>query len=146
MKDTHDPFRQALEAYRSAVYAKDVDAFAAIYDDDVQVFDMWGAWSLRGIGAWRGMAEGWFASLGDERVVVDADEIQSTVADDMAVGHAILTYAAVSAAGETLRSLNNRITMAMKSDGGSWKIFHEHTSAPIDHGTIQAILKREESR
>lgn len=103
---------------------------------------MWGAWSLRGIEAWRGMAVDWFSSLGTERVVVDADEMQSTVIGDLAVGHAVLTYTALSVAGETLRSLDNRITMALRKAGDSWKIFHEHTSAPIDHLSTKAMLQR----
>lgn len=142
MSEAHDPFVQALNAYKAAVYAKDVDAFAALYDDDVHVFDMWGAWSLRGIEAWRGMAVDWFSSLGTERVVVDADDMQSTVIGDLAVGHAILTYTALSATGETLRSLDNRITLALRKAGDSWKIFHEHTSAPIDHLSTKAMLQR----
>ena len=32
--------------------AKDVDAFAALFDVDVRVFDMWGVWSYDGIAAW----------------------------------------------------------------------------------------------
>lgn len=142
MSEARDPFLQALNAYKAAVYAKDVDAFVALYDDDVHVFDMWGAWSLRGIEAWRGMAADWFSSLGAERVVVHADEMQSTVIGDLAIGHATLTYTALSAEGDTLRSLDNRITMALKLTGDTWKIFHEHTSAPIDHRSAKAILRR----
>ena len=45
-------FRRTLTAYAQAVRAKDVEAFAALYDPDVHVFDMWGTWSLRGLPAW----------------------------------------------------------------------------------------------
>ena len=69
----NDPFVHMLDGNRDAVFARDVDAFAALYDQDVHVFDMWGGWSLRGIAAWRRMAEGWFGSLGDERVRVTFD-------------------------------------------------------------------------
>src|SRR6185312_9929081 len=43
------PFHLALAAYAQSVLAKDVDAFVALYDPDVHVFDMWGKWSLRGL-------------------------------------------------------------------------------------------------
>ncbi len=142
MNEAHDPFSQVLAAYAAAVHAKDADAFAAMYDDDVHVFDMWGSWSLQGIAAWRAMAADWFSSLGAERVVVKADEIQTTHAGELAIGHAILTYTALSAEGEELRSLNNRITMALKKTGDSWKVFHEHTSAPVDHASAKVILQR----
>jgi hypothetical protein len=36
-----------------AVLAKDVEAFVALYDADVRIFDPFGAWSHRGIDAWR---------------------------------------------------------------------------------------------
>jgi ketosteroid isomerase-like protein len=64
------PVETALARYAQAVRDKYVDAFAALYAEDVHVFDMWGAWSLHGIEAWRGTADSWFGSLGDEHVVV----------------------------------------------------------------------------
>src|SRR5258708_7438292 len=109
MSGPHDPFLHALDSYIAAVRAKDVEAFTAIYDDDVHIFDLWGTWSIRGIEAWRTMAKNWFSSLGTEQVVVSADEVQSTTIGELAVGHAILPYTAVSAQGSKLRSLNNRI-------------------------------------
>jgi uncharacterized protein (TIGR02246 family) len=129
-----------LDAYTEAVLAKDADAFAALYDEDVEVYDMWGTWSLRGISAWRGMAEEWFSSLGDETVQVEARDVGCTAGPDLAIGHAILTFTARSAAGETLRSLDNRITVALRRHGDRWQVIHEHTSAPIHHQTAKAIL------
>jgi uncharacterized protein (TIGR02246 family) len=142
MNEHDDPFRQALRAYAAAARAGDVEAFVALYADDVHLFDLWGAWSLRGLAAWRAAVTGWFASLGDERLVVTADEVESTRCGDLAVGHAILTYTAFSAAGQALRSLDNRITMTLRRIDGAWKIVHEHTSAPVDHATAKAMLKR----
>jgi len=136
-----DPVVKMIESYREAVLTKDVDAFCVIYDADVHIFDMWGQWSMRGIDAWRAMAQGWFSSLGTEQVIVDANNIESAITNDMAVGHAIFTYTAVSAEGEKLRSLDNRITVVLKRTGDSWKVIHEHTSAPIDHATSKANLK-----
>lgn len=136
-----DPVRGFLAAYAAAVRAKDVDAFAALYAADVHVFDMWGRWSLRGIEAWHDMARGWFGSLGEETVEVGFDRVEARVADGLAVGHAIATYAAHAADGRRQRSLDNRITVALREDGGGWRVFHEHTSAPIAHETLKAILE-----
>jgi hypothetical protein len=44
---------QALEAYAAAVHAKDVDAFAALYNDNVHIYDSWGQWQYTGIESWR---------------------------------------------------------------------------------------------
>ena len=52
------------------------------------------------------------------------------------------TYTAISAEGKELRSLDNRITLALRRVGNEWKIFHEHTSGPIDHKTMKGTIKR----
>jgi ketosteroid isomerase-like protein len=143
MKEIASPFQQLLDQYQAAVLAKDVAAFTALYDDEVEVFDMWGSWSLSGIDAWRAMATGWFASLGTETVVVTASEVHAAQSGELAIGHALLTFTAIAASGERLRSMSNRITVGMKRSGHGWKVFHEHTSAPIDPQSIKAILERE---
>lgn len=131
-----------LEEYRGAVHAKDVDRFVAIFADDVRVFDMWGTWSHDGIDAWREMAEGWFGSLGDELVRVEFDDVQATVRDDVAVLSAFVTFAGLSADGDELRSLNNRLTWGLHKTGGRWKVVHEHTSAPVEMATGKVDLTR----
>jgi len=142
MSQTSGPVHQALARYSAAAYEKDVDAFVSLYSDDLHVFDMWNSWELRGIDAWRAMAAGWFSSLGEERVVVKARDVVATVSGELAMGHATLTYTAISADGQELRSLDNRITLAMRRVGNAWKIFHEHTSGPIDHKTMKGVIKR----
>lgn len=141
MKVTASPFQQMLDHYQAAVLAKDVAAFSALYDDELLVFDMWGSWSLSGIEAWRAMAADWFDSLGTETVVVTADEVRTLQSSDLVIGHALLSFTAVSATGERLRSLTNRITVGMKRSGQRWKVIHQHTSVPIDPHTTQAILQ-----
>lgn len=138
----NDPVTAALAAYRDAVLAKDVDAFCALYDTDLHVFDLWGQWQHQGLAAWRAMAEGWFGSLGGERVVVEFADVHAELAQDLAVGHAFVRFSAQSAGGPTLRSLDNRLTLVMRRRDGAWKIVHQHTSAPIEHGTVKAMLQR----
>lgn len=53
MIDTEQQVLRAVETYRSAVLAKNVDTFMHLYDPDVRVFDTWGIWSYEGAGAWR---------------------------------------------------------------------------------------------
>ena len=142
MSQSTDPVRDALSRYSAAAYEKNVNAFVSLYSDDVHVFDMWNQWELRGIDAWRAMAEGWFGSLGTERVVVTVSDVASTVGTDLALGHATLTYAAFSTEGTELRSLDNRLTIALRRTGDTWKIFHEHTSGPIEHKSLTGKIKR----
>ena len=146
MSEQSDPLVKVIDSYREAVLAKDADAFVALYSDDVHVFDIWDKWSLRGVQSWRNMATEWFSSLGSERVIVSVSDVESTSSEELAFGHAILTYTAVSAEGQKLRSLSNRITLALKRTGESWKIIHEHTSAPIDHETLKAKLHQAEGQ
>lgn len=142
MTESPDPFVQALNRYAAAVRAKNLSAFLALYADDVHVFDMWGAWELRGKDAWRELVSGWFASLGGEQVEVSFDAARAAVSAELAIGHATLTYTAISAQGEVLRSLDNRFSAALKKVDGGWLIFHEHTSAPVSHETLKATLHR----
>jgi len=132
-----------LKAYRAAVHAKDVDAFAALYDADVRTFDMWGAWSCEGLAAWRAMAADWFGSLGTDSVVVAVDDARAQVAQDLASVQAFLTFTGVSAHGETLRAMDNRLTWVLQRRGTAWKVVHEHTSAPADFATSKLMLQRE---
>ena len=139
MSHQERPIADAIEAYTSAVAAKDVDAFVALFADDVRVFDMWGRFAYRGIDEWRGMAEEWFGSLGEEGVAVELSEVEGSVSGDLAHASAFLTFRGLSTAGEELRSLDNRLTWVLRKDGdGTWKIAHEHTSAPAgEEGKVQ---------
>lgn len=142
MDDIRDPFLRTLHAYRDAVLAKDVDAFAGLYDEDIHVFDLWNDWSLHGIAAWRRMAEGWFGSLREERVRVEFDDVQSIATEAMVCGHATVTYSALSPSDVVLRSLSNRMTLVLRRRDDGWKVVHEHTSAPIRHETMTPVLER----
>jgi uncharacterized protein (TIGR02246 family) len=142
MTEADRPIHEALAAYQAAILAKDVEAFVALFSDDVVVFDMWGPWSQEGIAAWRAMAAGWFGSLGEERVVVEADDVRTSVSGDMATLTAFLTFRAVDATGKELRSLNNRLSWVLREQAGRWKVAQEHTSIPIDGATGKGIFKR----
>jgi uncharacterized protein (TIGR02246 family) len=134
---------QMLEEYAESVRAKDVDRFVALYGDDVRVFDMWGRWSYDGTAAWREMAAEWFGSLGDDQVAVEFDDVQTVVGDEVAVAEAHVTYKGLSAEGEELRAMNNRLTWALrKQPDGGWKVVHEHSSAPVDFETGKVQLHR----
>ena len=47
----------------------------------------------------------------------------------------------LDADGNEERSMNNRLTWALRKDGDGWKIVHEHTSAPAGEGG-KVSLKR----
>ena len=123
---------EMLAAYAAAVRAKDVDAFVGLYSDDVRSFDLWGVWEYDGKAALREMVAEWFGSLdADEEVAVSFDEVRTQAGPDVAAVSAFTTFAAVSSDGTESRSMNNRVTWVLRKEAdGSWKIAHEHSSAP----------------
>jgi uncharacterized protein (TIGR02246 family) len=139
---TMTEFATLYQTYRNAIFKKDVDAFAAIFDDKIRVFDMWEQWSYEGIDAWREMAIGWFESLGTDRDVVSFDNVQIDASGEMATLTAIVKFTAISEKGEELRYLQNRLTWVARKKEGSWKIIHQHTSGPIDLKTMKVVLNR----
>ena len=143
MSDIEEQIRQIFEGYKAAVFAKNVEAFLALYNENIHIFDMWEKWSYNGKDAWREMVSNWFGSLGDEKVVVDFDSLTVTATNEIAVVHTFVTYKAVASNGNELRSMNNRLTAALKKSNGTWKIFHEHSSAPLDGNTLKATLQRQ---
>ncbi|HKI91565.1 MAG TPA: SgcJ/EcaC family oxidoreductase [Gaiellaceae bacterium] len=140
-----EAIEELLEGYAAAVRAKDVDGFVSLYASDVRVFDMWGRWSYDGADSWRSMAAGWFGSLGDEQVAVEFEDVQTVVANDLAIAHAFVTYKGLSAEGAELRAMNNRLSWALQKTADGWKVIHEHSSAPVDFDTGKVQLKRARS-
>lgn len=142
MSDTEKAIDQILESYKSAVYARDVGAFMRLYDPGVRVFDTWGVWSYEGSTAWQTAVEGWFTSLGEERVKVGFDEVSVSAGREFAIVSAIVTYTGLSAQGTQLRAMQNRLSWGLKTSGHVLRIVHEHTSAPVGFDDAKAILQR----
>jgi ketosteroid isomerase-like protein len=129
--------------YSKAVFEKDLDAYLNLYDRNVFIFDAWGpAWHSLGIESWREQTKEWFESLGTERVEVKFDFPVWIHGQDVSTLTAIAEFAAVDEKGTRLRSLENRFTCVFKKISGHWKVIHQHTSNPIDGGTMKSILKR----
>ena len=143
MSDTETQVRRALDTYKSAVLAKNAETFMHLYDRDVRVFDTWGTWSYEGASAWRVAVEGWFSSLGNESVRVTFDDVKIAATEGFAAMSAIVTYAGISAQGQELRAMQNRISWALKTSGHVLRIFHEHTSAPLGFEDTKGMLVRE---
>ena len=142
MTDRED-VAQLLATYSDAAYGKDVDRFMTLYAPTVRVFDLWGAWEVRGAEAWRESVSGWFGSLGDERVVVEFDEVDIALGGDAGSVVALVAYSAESASGDRIRQMTNRLTWVLARTDGLWRVTHEHTSAPVDDATGKVILARD---
>ena len=132
MNEIDEPVNSVIEAYRQAVFDRDVDAFMRLYEPGARVFDAWNVWSYESAGEWRGSVEGWLTSLGDERVRVTAEQVQVRGEGPLLIVSAFFRYAAISSEGVELRAIKNRLTWALRSDSETWRIVHEHTSVPSD--------------
>jgi ketosteroid isomerase-like protein len=145
MPDLDKSTVRVLETYKAAVLAKDVEAFMQLYDPNVRIFDAWGIWSYEGAASWQMAVEAWFTSLGAEKVKVSFDEVQVSGSPAFEVVSAVVTYEGLSAQGEPLRAMQNRLTWALKISGHVLRIVHEHTSAPVGFEDMKAILQRTQS-
>lgn len=143
MSDTETQVLRSIETYKSAVLAKNVDTFMHLYDPEVRVFDTWGTWSYEGAAAWRLAIEGWFSSLRGETVKVTFDDVKIIGEPGFAAMSAVVTYAGISAQGQEIRAMQNRLSWVLKTRGHVMRIVHEHTSAPVGFEDAKAILKRE---
>jgi len=143
VSDTEKQVLRAIETYKSAVLAKNAETFMHLYDADVRVFDTWGIWSYEGVSAWRVAVEGWFASLASETVRVTFEDVKIAVEPGFASMTAFARYASVSAQGQEIRAMHNRITWLLKSRSHVLRIVHEHSSAPIGFEDTKAIFMRD---
>lgn len=135
-----------LETYKAAVLRKDIDAYMALYAEKAQIFDMWGpTWIYKDKDTWLEITRSWFDGLGDERVMVEMENIQIEQASDMAFASAFIKYTAVSSEGKVLRWLENRLSCVLVPINGAWEIIHQHTSAPVNHASLKTSLRRDEA-
>jgi uncharacterized protein (TIGR02246 family) len=134
---------QIFEAYRQAVLSHNTDALMDLYAPDVRVFDAWGIWVHQDAPAWRKMVHTWFSSItANEQVHVEFNDVQITQGHDLCLVTAIVTYASLTLQGQEIRSMQNRLSWTLSPQSGTWKIIHEHTSAPIGFEDQKAILQR----
>lgn len=143
MSDTEKQVLRALDTYQSAILAKNAETFMHLYDSDVRVFDTWGVWSYEGAAAWRVAVEAWFTSLGHETVRVTFDDVKIIAEPSFACMSAFARFAAYSAQGQELRSMQNRMTWVLRTRGHVLRVVHEHTSTPIGFEDTKAIMQRE---
>jgi ketosteroid isomerase-like protein len=143
VSDTEKQILKALDTYKSAVLAKNAETLMHLYDSEVRVFDTWGVWSYEGAAAWRVAVEGWLTSLGNETVRVTFADVKIIADTNFATMSAFARYAAISAQGQELRSMQNRMTWVLKTRGHALRVVHEHTSVPIGFEDTKAIMQRE---
>jgi len=132
----HDFFR----IYQEAAWNKDIKLMQSLYHDDVVIFDMWDQGYQKGAGAWAKSIEEWLGSLGSERVRVSFEQVNCNETDEIAFASALIQFEAISPEGSRIRGMKNRITIGFVRTSNSWKVIHQHTSAPVRSKDLSAIL------
>lgn len=138
---TDDPVHTFLRDYAAAVLDRDLQRFVDLYAEDVQVFDSWNRWEYTGREDWAGMIAGWFEGIRDVRVRVTATDVKTWHDAQVAGGSATLAFAALDADGQPLRATENRLTVLLRNEGGTWRVVHQHTSVPVDFQSKQVLAR-----
>lgn len=142
MSEIEASVARVIEGYKAAVATRNIEAFMRLYDPSARVFDAWGIWSYEAAPAWQVAVEGWFASHPADKFKVTFDDVRSVSTPAFAYVSAIVTYAVMTAQGEPVNSMQNRLTWVLKTSGHVPRIVHEHTSAPLGYEDQKAILQR----
>ena len=129
-----------LDIYKLSVYTKDHERLISIYDQSVQVFDMWGNGYFNDRDEWATAIRSWLTSLGNERVLVEFADVAIHQETNMAFVHAFVFYKAIAENGHELRKMKNRLTWGLIKKNGTWHVLHQHTSVPITFDTTKAIF------
>jgi ketosteroid isomerase-like protein len=142
VREIEPSLAKVIAAYKAAIAARDIEAFIRLYDPAVRVFDTWGVWSYEGAAAWQVAIEGWFAAHPNDKFKVSFEDVSSVSTPAFATVSAIVTYAVVSAQGEPVNTMQNRLTWVLKTSGHVPRIIHEHTSAPAGYEDGKVMLQR----
>lgn len=137
-----DAVRRLARAYGERARARDTDAFCALYDRDVVLFDAFAEQPIAGLDAWRAQVTEWFGGVAESDTNV-ADVTDLVVIGDgvHAAAHALVRYAVVEPDGSERYGMTNRLSWIVRRDDRDvWRIVHEHTSLSVDEQTGSARL------
>ncbi|AXJ06494.1 DUF4440 domain-containing protein [Pseudomonas fluorescens] len=127
---TQAQIQAIIDTYRQAVMTKDVDKVMTLYADDILSFDAIKALQFKGKEAYRAH---WVACMemcpGPH--IFEFHEIAIETGDNIAFAHWVANCGGTNDKGET-QSCWMRATACYRLVGGTWKIAHEHWSAPFD--------------
>ena len=126
----HTEIQALINTYREAVMTKNVDKVMALYADDIVSFDAIKALQFKGKAAYRAHWEACMEMCPGPHVF-EFHEIAIETADNLAFAHWVTHCGGTNDKGET-QSCWMRATACYRPVNGTWKIVHEHWSAPFD--------------
>lgn len=136
--NTQAQIQAIIDTYRQAVMTKDVEKVMTLYADDILSFDAIKALQFKGKEAYRAH---WIACMemcpGPH--IFEFHEIAIETGDNIAFAHWVANCGGTNDKGET-QSCWMRATACYRLVGGTWKIAHEHWSAPFDPMTGSTLF------
>jgi ketosteroid isomerase-like protein len=126
--------------YKDAAWQKDTAAMISLYDEEVEIFDMWDNGYIADAAAWKNIIIDWLGSLGEEKVKVAFERVTIHQSESIGFANALIQFQAISKEGDVVRSMKNRISLGFTKHATGWKVFHQHTSAPISSNGLTAVL------
>lgn len=122
-----EDIRALLETVNKALHDKDAGAVVAQFDPSAVIFDLAPPLSHRlDQQEWANWFDTWEGPVDRE-----AQDLNFTVMGDLAVVHCLYHVKATTKEGGHPAVWWMRATVALRRDGDSWKIIHEHTSVPF---------------
>jgi ketosteroid isomerase-like protein len=119
--------RRTVEAWASAISAKDADAVTRHYATDYVQFSMAPPLQTKG-GDRRGL-QAWFDTWeGPIGYAVGASDVAAS--DDLAFMHGLCRMSGTKVSGDKV-DLWFRQTLGLRKVDGAWQIAHQHTSVPF---------------
>jgi ketosteroid isomerase-like protein len=139
--DDEARIRGLLDEWTNAVRVKDIDAIMARYAPEVVAFDAIARLQFRGAQAYR---EHWQACLArcSGPMIFEVHDLSIAAAGDVAFSHFLVRCGGTGDDGQE-QSGWTRGTVGWRKTSGSWKVVHEHFSAPFDMASGKALLELE---
>lgn len=123
----NEAIRALLDTINKALHDKNASAVVAQFDPSGVVFDLAPPLSHKvDQQGWANWFDTWEGPV-DRR----SQDLKFIVMGDLAVVHGLYHVQATPKGGGDTAVWWMRATVALRRDGGSWKIFHEHTSVPF---------------
>jgi uncharacterized protein (TIGR02246 family) len=130
--------RAAIDAWATAVRAKDVDGAMAGYAPDVLTFDVVSPLRYFGRDAGRKRTEEWFSSW-QGPINCEIRDLSIATGDDVAFSHHLSRFSGTKTDGGKI-DMWVRATLCFRKIDSKWMVTHQHLSVPFDPESGQVAL------
>lgn len=139
-RSTHPAVAELYERWLDAVARHDVDAIISFYADDLLAFDAILALQFRGKEAyrkhWKACME--MCPMEGKEPIFEMRDLEVTGEGDVAFAHALIRCGYRE--GDHVEASWMRMSSGLRRIDGTWKIAHEHFSAPFEMPSGKAMF------